>query len=157
MPDNIDITKAVTFRIELELQALSRLIHDNIVKFYEQFRGNGAQYISSWSAANIGHCEIMLNKMEDCLIFQHSLLIEISSKLVKQVYNRHYNQKVDVYSLGVHLMLTGYDPPRDCEKRSRWKGATLIQSMMDPNEERRISLAGSLFLNAFKKKDIALF
>uniref|UniRef100_A0AAF5Q6H1 Protein kinase domain-containing protein n=1 Tax=Wuchereria bancrofti TaxID=6293 RepID=A0AAF5Q6H1_WUCBA len=118
MPDNIDITKAVTFRIELELQALSRLIHDNIVKFYEQFRGNGAQYISSWSAANIGHCEIMLNKMEDCLIFQKLAAFDIARTVLGtpgQVYNRHYNQKVDVYSLGVHLMLTGYDPPRDCE------------------------------------------
>lgn len=68
------------------------------------------------------------------------------------MYNRHYNQKADVYSLGgiLYLMLTGNDPPRDREvnpfkETISLEGATLIQSMMDPIEERRISLGGSFF------------
>ncbi|VDP18293.1 unnamed protein product [Onchocerca flexuosa] len=42
---NIDITKKTAFRIRLELEALSKLIHVNIVKFYDQFQEDGAQYI----------------------------------------------------------------------------------------------------------------
>ncbi|VDO48946.1 unnamed protein product, partial [Onchocerca flexuosa] len=42
---NIDIIRATRFRVELELEALSKLIHDNIVKFYDQFQEDGAQYI----------------------------------------------------------------------------------------------------------------
>lgn len=41
----IDINKAPAYRVELELEALSRLVHDNIVKFYDQFQENGSQYI----------------------------------------------------------------------------------------------------------------
>lgn len=68
------------------------------------------------------------------------------------MYNRHYNQKADVYSLGgiLYLMLTGIDPPRVREVNPSkepisLEGATLIQSMMDPNEQRRISLGGDFF------------
>lgn len=71
----------------------------------------------------------------------------------RQVYDRHYNQKADVYSLGgiLYLMLTGEDPPRDREVNPfkltmSLEGAVLIQSMMDPDEKRRIRLGGKLFM-----------
>ncbi|VDM23226.1 unnamed protein product [Wuchereria bancrofti] len=210
---NIDITKAATFRVELELQALSRLIHDNIVKFYEQFQENGAQYIimeyckhrslrdyvkqngrlSNFSAAyilrqlvsavkyiherNMIHRDISAGNVLISSIREDKLFVKLAdfglaTKLRKgdiartmlgtpgQVYNRHYNQKADVYSLGgiLYLMLTGYDPPRDCEvnpfkETISLEGATLIQSMMDPNEERRISLADISMSDFMRKVD----
>ncbi|KAK6112171.1 Protein kinase domain family protein [Brugia pahangi] len=213
----IDITKAATFRVELELQALSRLIHDNIVKFYEQFQENGAQYIimeyckhrslrdyvkqngrlSDFSAAyilrqlvsavkyiherNMIHRDISAGNVLISSIREDKLFVKLADfglatkfrkgdiartmlgtpgYIAPQVYNRHYNQKADVYSLGgiLYLMLTGYDPPRDCEvnpfkETISLEGATLIQSMMDPNEERRISLADISMSDFMRKVD----
>ncbi|VDO58796.1 unnamed protein product, partial [Onchocerca flexuosa] len=56
-------------------------------------------------------------------------------------------------------MLTGNDPPRDHEVNPFEKkiisldGATLIQNMMEPNEERRISLGDILMSNFVRKVD----
>ncbi|EJD75333.1 serine/threonine protein kinase [Loa loa] len=211
----IDITRATMFRVELELEALSRLIHDNIVKFYDQFQEDDAQYIimeyckhrslrdyvkqngrlSDFSAAyilrqlvsavkhiherNMIHRDLSAGNVLISSIREDKLLVKLADfglatrfrkgdiartmlgtpgYIAPQVYNRHYNQKADVYSLGgiLYLMLTGSDPPRDREvnpfkEKISLEGATLIQSMMDPNEERRISL-GDVSMSEFMRK-----
>ncbi|VBB29332.1 unnamed protein product [Acanthocheilonema viteae] len=213
--DEIDITKATTFRVEFELEALSRLVHDNIVKFYDQFQEDGAQYIimeyckyrslrdyvkqngrlSDFSAAyilrqlvsavkhihdrNMIHRDLSAGNVLISSIREDKLFVKLADfglatkfrkgdvartmlgtpgYIAPQVYNRHYNQKADVYSLGgiLYLMLTGNDPPRDHEvnpfkETISLESATLIQSMMDPNEERRITL-GDISLSDFMRK-----
>ncbi|MCP9262888.1 putative serine/threonine-protein kinase zyg-1 [Dirofilaria immitis] len=212
---NIDLTRAATFRVELELEALSRLIHDNIVKFYDQFQEDGAQYIimeyckhrslrdyvkrngrlSDFSAAyilrqlvsavkhiherNMIHRDLSAGNVLISSIREDKLFVKLADfglatkfrkgdvartmlgtpgYIAPQVYDRHYNQKADVYSLGgiLYLMLTGSDPPRDREvnpfmETISLEGATLIQNMMDPNEERRISL-GDISMSDFMRK-----
>ncbi|CAG9531389.1 unnamed protein product [Cercopithifilaria johnstoni] len=211
----IDITRATTFRVELELEALSKLVHDNIVKFYDQFQEDGAQYIimeyckyrslrdyvkqngrlSDFSAAyilrqlvsavkhiherNMIHRDLSAGNVLISSIREDKLFVKLADfglatnfrkgdvartmlgtpgYIAPQVYNRHYNQKADVYSLGgiLYLMLTGNDPPRDREvnpfkETIALESATLIQSMMDPNEERRITL-GDISLSDFMRK-----
>ncbi|VDK84836.1 unnamed protein product [Onchocerca ochengi] len=213
---NIDITKKTAFRIGLELEALSKLIHVNIVKFYDQFQEDGAQYIimeyckhrslrdyvkqngrlANFSAAYIlrqliravkhihehdmMHRDLSAGNILISSIREDKLYVKLADfglvtkfregdiartmlgtpgYIAPQVYNRHYNQKADVYSLGgiLYLMLTGNDPPRDREvnpfekKVISLEGATLIQSMMEPNEERRISL-GDILMSDFMRK-----
>ncbi|VDN02253.1 unnamed protein product [Thelazia callipaeda] len=211
----IDIKRAPSFRVKLELQALSKLIHDNIVKFYDAFQENGAQYIimeyckyrslreyvrtngkmSDFSAAyvlrqlvsavkyiheqNMIHRDLSAGNVLISSVREDKLFIKLADfglatnfrkgdvaktmlgtpgYIAPQVYNRHYNQKADVYSLGgiLYLMLTGEDPPRNREINPfkddiSLEGATLIQSMMDPHEERRIGL-GDISMSDFMRK-----
>ncbi|VDN23154.1 unnamed protein product [Gongylonema pulchrum] len=213
----IDITRAPIHRVELELEALSRLIHENIVKFYDQFQENGAQYIimeyckhrslreyvkkngklSDFSAAyilrqlvsavkyihenNMIHRDLSAGNILISSIREDKFFVKLADfglatvfrkgdiartmlgtpgYIAPQVYDRKYNQKADVFALGgiLYLMLAGKDPPRDHDVNPfmapiSLEGAVLIQSMMDPNQERRLALADITMSDFMRKVD----